>query len=442
MMARWGIWCASLAIALGSIPMIENMNLIMRPLLAVTILAGLLAFRGGLRRGERMWLLMLVVYMVSFLLSAMNSVVPDTAALNVGRQSFLMLLSFTMVVLFRDEEIREQGFKAMVCIVIACGVLTAWVYATLGEQYGLTYESVRVIKSVASSDYKIGLNLLSYLGVIALLGVWVAYRPSFWGTVGLIGGGTLVIFLLGSRATLFAFAISWLVFISLRRIGRIAPALAVAVVPLVAALAVASWFFIADYAVEIREVFGEEFLREISVGRTDMWVAGFNMWLERPVLGWGPDAWTVELLQFLGGTTERILELLTNLTGGSFHNGFITVAAERGSLGLAAAFTMQFYLFWCAFHVYLRRDLLSDYDARAASAMPVLVLFMFLRSLAESSGLFGAANSSVDYMTHLVAAYVVALHAHSLALRAQSFEDVIDDDGEAALGASPSAATS
>jgi O-antigen ligase len=384
--------------------------------------------------------MMLAAYMASFLLSSLNSVVPDAAAVNVGRQLFMMLLSFTLVVLFRDEDVRKQGFKALVFVVVSSGALTAWVYATLGEQYGLTYESVRLIKNVALSDYTIGLNTLSYLAVIAMLGLWVAYRPGFMGTLLLLGGGTLVIFLLGSRATLFALAISWLVFTSLRRIGRIAPALAVAAVPLVIALAMAVWFFIASYAVEIRNVFGEEFLREVSVGRTDMWVAGFNMWMERPILGWGPDAWKVELLQFLGGTSEQVLNLLTKLTGGSFHNGFVTVIAERGSLGLATALTMQIYLFWCASQVYLKRHLLSDYDARAAGIMPVLVLFMFMRSLAESSGLFGAANSEVDYITHFVTAYIVALHAHGLLLEAEPFEDV--DDDEVAADASPSHAAS
>jgi O-antigen ligase len=434
MMARWGIWCAPLAIALGSIPMFENMNLVMRPLFGVTILAALLAIRGGFRAGERLWLMLLIIYMTSFLLSAANSVVPDAAAVNVGRQFFMMLLSFSLVVLFRDEETRKQGFKALLLVVISCGVLTAWVYATLGEQYGFTYEGARLIKNVALTDYAIGLNTLSYLAVIAMLGSWLAYRPGFWGTLLLFGCGTLIIFLLGSRSALVALAVSWLVFASLRRIGRIAPILAVVAVPLVIALAVAIWFFIAGYAVEIREVFGEEFLREISVGRTDMWVAGFRMWLERPIVGWGPDAWKVELLQFLGGTNEQILNLLTSLTGGSFHNGFVTVVAERGTLGLAAALAMQVYLFWCAFRVYLKRHLFSDYDARAAAIMPMLAFFMFMRSLAESSGLFGAANSEVDYLTHFVTAYIVALNAYSLDLEAQPFEDV--DGDEAAIDAS------
>jgi hypothetical protein len=73
---------------------------------------------------------------------------------------------------------------------------------------------------------------------------------------------------------------------------------------------------------------------------------------------------------------------------------------------------MQIYLFWCASRVYMRRELFDEREQQAVQYVPLLVLFMFARGLAESSGLFGNANSEVDYLSYFMASYVIALHVY------------------------------
>lgn len=412
-MMRIGLICVPLAVAFGVVPIIENTNLIMRPLLAIAICAGLLHFRQRFSGPELVWLGMLGFYFFAFLLSTTGSVAADVVGVNIGRQAFTLLLAVALLALLREPEARLTAIKALSIVVVVAVAVTGWIYVTLIPAYGFTYEALRIIKGVTMTDYDVGLNTISYLAVVALIGMRMAYPMGRFGTFMLFVVGLVSVFVLGSRATILALILAWVVVWLLRAMWRSSPLLGALGIPLIAALCVAGWMVVADYAVEIREIFGAEVLREISVGRTDMWEAGLAMFAERPLFGWGPEAWKLVLLEFLPGADDRIFKVITGLESGSFHNGFIAVAAERGGIGLASAVLMQIYLFWCAARVYARRHLLDPREAQAAEYVPMLVLFMFARGLAESSGLFGYANSEVDYLTYFVASYVVALHVHA-----------------------------
>jgi O-antigen ligase len=416
MLMRIGLICGPLAVALGVLPLVENTNLIMRPLLAIAILAALLRFRPRFAAPELSWIVLLGIYFIAFCLSAIGSVVPDVAWVNVGRQAFILLLALAFLVLFREPEARLAALKALAVLLVSVGGVTAWIYLKLIPAYGFGYDSLRIIKGVALTDYGVGLNTISYVAVIALLGVRMAYPLTRLGTYGLFAVGILCISVLGSRAPLLALVLAWFVVGLLRTMWRVSPLLGLVGIPLAVLTAGAGWIVVADYAVAIRETFGPEVLREISVGRTDLWQAGLAMFAERPLFGWGPESWKAVLLEFLPGSDDRLFRLLSDLESGSFHNGFITVVAERGAIGLLSALLIQVHLFWCAAQVYMRRGLFDPREGQAIAFIPLIVLFMFVRSLAESSGLFGNANSEVDYLTYFLASYVVAVHADGVRL--------------------------
>ncbi len=415
-MMRIGLICVSMAIAFGVIPVIENTNLIMRPLLAVAILAGFLHLRQRFSGPEVTWIGMLAFYFFAFMLSTTGSIAHDVVGVNIGRQAFTLILALALLVLMREPEARLTAIKGLAIVVAVVVGVTGWIYVSLIPVYGFTYDALRIIKGVTMTDYDVGLNTISYLAVVALIGVRMAYPLSRFGTYMLFFIGLVSVFVLGSRATILALLLAWGIVWLLRTMWRSSPLLGAFGIPLIIAVCVAGWMLVADYAVEIRELFGAEALREISVGRTDMWEAGLTMFSERPLFGWGPESWKLVLLEFLPGSDDRIFKVISGLESGSFHNGFIAVAAERGSFGLASAVLMQIYLFWCAARTYRRRHLFDPREAQAVEYVPVLVLFMFLRGLAESSGLFGNANSEVDYLTYFMASYVVALHAAGVKL--------------------------
>ncbi len=415
-MMRIGLICAPLAIAFGVIPIVENTNLIMRPLLAITILVGFLSLRERFSGSELAWIGMLAFYFFAFFLSTTDSVAPDLVGVNMLRQVFTLILAVALMILFRDPEARLVGLKNLMILMVMVVGVTGWIYVTLIPTYGLSYDALRIIKGVTMTDYDVGLNTISYLAVIALIGVRMAYPLSRSGTYMLFMLGLVCVFVLGSRATILALILAWSVVWLLRTMWRTSPLLGALAVPVVIAACVAGWMIVADYAVEIRDMFGADVLREISVGRTDMWQAGLDMFAERPLFGWGPESWKLVLLEFLPGSDDRIFKVISGLEAGSFHNGFIAVSAERGAVGLASAVIMQVYLFWCAARVYMRRELFDDRERQAVMFVPLLVLFMFARGLAESSGLFGNANSEVDYLSYFMASYVVALHAYGVRL--------------------------
>jgi len=411
-MMRLGLICAPLAVALGVMPLVENANLIMRPLLAVTIVAGLLQFRERLSGSEIVWLGLLGFYFFAFLLSTTGSIAPDVVGVNIFRQCFTLILGLAVMILFREPTARHIGLKGLLVLLAVVVGVTGWIYLTLIPSYEFSYEALRIIKGVTMTDYDVGFNTISYLAVIALIAVRMAYPLSRMGAYALFALGMLCIFVLGSRATILALILAWGVVWLLRILWRASPLIGALAIPGIIAVCVFGWMIVADYDVEIRELFGAEVLREISVGRTDMWQAGLAMFAERPLFGWGPESWKLVILEFLPGANDRIFKVITGLESGSFHNGFIAVAAERGSVGLAAAALMQIYLFWCAARVYARRHLFDEREQQAVQFVPLLVLFMFARGLAESSGLFGNANSEVDYLTYFMAGYVVAMHAY------------------------------
>ena len=415
-MMRIGLICVSLAVAFGVVPIIDNTNLIMRPLLAVAILAGLLHLRQRFSGSEVTWIAMLGFYFFAFMLSTTGSIAHDVVGVNIGRQAFTLTLALALLILMREPEARLIAIKGLAIVVAVVVGVTGWIYVSLIPTYGFTYDALRVIKGVTMTDYDVGLNTISYLAVVALIGVRMAYPLSRFGTYMLFFIGLVSVFVLGSRATILALMLAWAIVWILRAMWRSSPLLGALGIPLIIAICAAGWMLVADYAVEIREVFGAEALREISVGRTDMWEAGLTMFSERPLFGWGPESWKLVLLEFLPGSDDRIFKVIAGLESGSFHNGFIAIAAERGGFGLASAVLMQIYLFWCAARVYRRRHLFDPREAQAVEYVPVLVLFMFLRGLAESSGLFGNANSEVDYLTYFMASYVVALHAAGVKL--------------------------
>lgn len=432
-MMRLGLICATLAISFGVIPIIENTNLIMRPLLAITILAGIMHYRERFAGSELVWLGFLAFYFFAFYMSTTGSIVPDVVGVNIGRQAFTLILAIALMIMFRDPEARLVGLKALGIMLVMVAAVTGWIYVSLIPTYGLSYDALRIIKGVTMTDYDVGLNTISYLAAIALIGVRMAYPMGKMGTYFLFVFGLLCVFVLGSRATILALILAWFVVWLLRTMWRSSPLLGILMIPIIIAICASGWMIVADYAVEIRDLFGAEVLREISVGRTDMWQSGLSMFAERPLFGWGPESWKLMILEFLPGSDDRIFKVISGLKSGSFHNGFIAVAAERGSLGLASAIIMQIYLFWCAARVYMRRTLFDEREQQAVAYVPLLVLFMFARGLAESSGLFGNANSEVDYLSYYMASYVVALHAYGRRLEeaARNYQpdETADDAG-------------
>ncbi|MFN4282709.1 MAG: O-antigen ligase family protein [Alphaproteobacteria bacterium] len=429
-MRSLGGFMVPLAIALGSLSLVENANLVMRPLLAVAILAGLLCFNGRFNKPETAWIGLLAFSFIALVFSCIGSSAPDAVGTALGRQGFMLLLAISLVMLLRDPQARMASLGGLLAILLAAGGAAAWVYLTFVPVYGFSYEGVRMIKGVALLDHGIGLNSLSYLAVIALFGWRIAYRPHPVADMLLLALGFLCIFLLGSRATLAALLIAWASVRFLRFMWSASPLVGAFGIALLTSLAGLCVFILADYAVEIREIFGADLLREISVGRTDMWGAGLEMWLQRPLFGWGPESWRDLMLEFLPGTGDRFLTLIGNLESGSFHNGFVTMAAERGTLGLLSAIAIQIYLFRCAVQLYRGRDVLDERDRMMATLAPTLVLFMFLRSLAESSGLFGTANGEVDYMTYFVSSYFVALYAEiERRKQAHLYEQIDESEG-------------
>jgi len=160
-------------------------------------------------------------------------------------------------------------------------------------------------------------------------------------------------------------------------------------------------------------------LDSASEGRTHLWKAGLQKFSERPLFGFGYESWRDDLVSRLPGEYGLTYDLAKRL-GGGYHNQYISILAEQGLIGAAAAS----FVIW----LMLRSSWLLSFRRWASAEThqwPLFAcLFLLLRANFEVPGLFGYAQEPVDYLAYIFLAIVLSRfsveedYARSLAPRA------------------------
>jgi O-antigen ligase len=147
----------------------------------------------------------------------------------------------------------------------------------------------------------------------------------------------------------------------------------------------------------------DEELNHLSEGRTHIWSAGIDKFLERPLFGFGYESWGDDLVSRLPGESALTFDLAKNLAGG-YHNEYISVLAEEGLIGAVGAFTFLWLLLRSSWLVAFREWA----TMRSRQWILFAAIFLVLRANFEVPGLFGYGQDPVDYLAYLFVAIVLS----------------------------------
>jgi O-antigen ligase len=144
-------------------------------------------------------------------------------------------------------------------------------------------------------------------------------------------------------------------------------------------------------------------MNHATEGRSHLWSVGISKFIERPLFGFGYESWRDDLVSRLPGEYNLTFDLAKSL-GGGYHNEYVSVLAEEGLIGAAAAGLIVWLLlrssYLLAFH---------QWSTVTTRQWPLFgAIFLLLRANVEVPGLFGYGQDPVDYLAYLFLAIVLS----------------------------------
>jgi len=144
-------------------------------------------------------------------------------------------------------------------------------------------------------------------------------------------------------------------------------------------------------------------LTSATEGRWHLWSVGLRKFSERPVFGYGYETWRDDLVSRLPGEYDLTYALAAGL-GGGYHNEYISLLAEEGLLGVAAAGLIIWLLLRSSWLLSFR-----SWQVLHTKQWPLFAsLFLLFRANFEVPGLFGYGQDPVDYLAYVLLAIVVS----------------------------------
>jgi O-antigen ligase len=137
-----------------------------------------------------------------------------------------------------------------------------------------------------------------------------------------------------------------------------------------------------------------------NVHRLRIWSATWQMFLERPWIGWGPGNWNLEYMSYIAGMFDEIEQ--TNWERP--HNDFLWVLAEKGIFGFAAFISFFGLLFYMVIKILQRSNDRND---------SILTIFLFggvIAYLAISFFSFPLERINHQVFLGLICAGILSIH--------------------------------
>lgn len=364
-------------------------------LMGASLLLFLLWAGTGLSRAEVKWTAVLGSFLVVYLASALCGTDIQRGLQDWARVATAMLAGFgTARGLRHPSTAKAFGISFVVASLISCGLVLFVYWHYMGFRTP-DYESLRIFKESALRGSGVALNpLASAAFLFCLMGMCIL--PSSWWlrfvalfVVVVVGGLT------GSRApvALLCACGALLLMIKAAKSRNLAGR-------------VGAWGSLALGTLFITVLLTRATPYSISAiteGRYDVWTVGWAKFVERPLLGHGPDSWRDDLFARLPGYYKET-GALQKLKAGGYHSEYVTLLAEGGALCFVSAIAFLGLLlkdsFGIAFH---RRSKHYRGDVLAFTC-----LFLCVRALIEIPGLFGYGQDVTDYLAYLFVALIAS----------------------------------
>jgi O-antigen ligase len=372
---------------------------------------GVLYAAQGWRRTEAWWVGVTFLYLLATFFSTLFATDFREASLDLVRQVYIVSVSLLLMLSLRNPTSRAALARGMVLLAIACALMIFVLYVSYaGFSFG-SLADLREFKFYTQESLDVPLNPISFTMILAFLLAYPALSQRRW-----IAALTTVVVLAATVLSFSRTTLLVLLFCSLV-VGLVA---AIRKRPLwlrriVYGFAVAGLVVAGIYLLPLLDgvSYDPYELSKLTSGRTALWAVALENFADRPLTGWGADSLGgVGLVGYLPRYDPWLLESLTSaLEGGSFHNIYLTVLAEKGLLVFIPAMVMATFLIRQSWRLRVHRARFSELDAAYAKVAPLIVLLILVRGLSEYAGWWGDANSTVDYLSYVAASLIVAAGA-------------------------------
>ena len=383
-------------------------NLLLRLGLVVAAATAVLEF-GRITRTYRRWFAVLGVYLAGVTLTTLGSVDPSLSSADLVRQLFLVAVAAGLSLALVDARARTAFALASVAVSVAAtvSILLLFVGITALAPIKPVQESIAAYAADRFGSFGNAVAFAAVLAAAVAIPYLTGRRVTLFFLVLTVAVGVVVAESRTTTVALIAFVPLTAVFLLLHR-QRLVPAWVV-----YGASAVLVGWAVLAFAGEWRRVVLSPAITELTTGRTLLWDAAWEKFIDRPFMGWGGRSFAIELGIFLppGAQVFRAEDLVILTVSGGAHNAFLTLLAERGIVGLVSATVMVTFLLHIGLAVFRSRDRLVGTDRAFGRLAPFIIVLMLVRSLGESPGWFGTADSLVDFLAYGVAAMLVAVRA-------------------------------
>lgn len=360
---------------------------------------------GAMTATHRAWFTALGMYLAAITISALVAVDRPVAFADLQRQAFMIAVAVALSFALMDAWARAAFTLGTVAVAVCVALVILPLY---GQFAGIPLlgPGQETFKAYAD-DFDVRLNALSFVGLLALVVAmpYLLRRRAI--LVAVVVPVAAAIAASGSRTTLVslivAVPVTSLVILIHRR--PIIPSW----IPYGAMVVIVGWASL-TYADQLGRLAVSSTLNDLTTGRSPLWNAAWEKFMERPLFGWGGGSFLIDLGRFLPGVGFYRAEDLRvlNTTGGA-HNALLNVLAERGLVAAVAAGVIALFLMNLAIRLYRSRYRLTGLDRGLAGLAPFVVVLILVRSLGELPGWFGYADSLVDFLAYGTAALLVAL---------------------------------
>lgn len=350
----------------------------------------------------RNWIRYVFLLLASYALSTVTVRTLGTAALNTAivedaKVVIYFGLSLGLIVACSSERIRRAIVLAVILTGLAAIALSVMTFISF-TNLNFTYDDIRAAKFVLSEHYGIVLNSTVHLGFLGLILFWamdVSRAAKFAVAILILGFSAITT----TRTPIGALFVSFAVLSAIYLFRRATVRQRILAIVAIAGLPIA-YIFSLDTSGLVRLGIS---IDNALAGRAELWLVASQSFLNDPIFGSGPGSWSIIVPRF----ALRIAPLFTgklnealSLTTGGYHNTFVTALAERGIVGLSMVLLALAFILKSSFALKASpMRFRTDFDRRVVAVLPLLWIYMSIRGLFEESGLFGRANSDVDFVS-------------------------------------------
>jgi hypothetical protein len=383
---------------------------IARGLLVVSVTPDVRILTRPLSRAERLWAKALGVYLGAICAAALGTLVtgdlsPElsgSVVLDVLRQAFLVIVAFLLMLSLRHPKAR-RGLG--VGLTILSGATLAVLAVTYAQFLVSAARSGGAFKTFAR-EAGVSTNTLVYAAVLSGIASYPTWGRTRKGRFAGVAAIVVAVALSGARTTQVSLMVAFFLTRAETAIRSLGPKTRM----LLRTIVVSSTIVVVFLSPEIDTLIDPYAASSVTTGRFDLWVAAATRAAQNPVFGAGTGSSRFELEQYLPEYYEWGREaLIESMGSGGYHSAYLAVVCERGIVGTVGAVGLIVILLRLAARAGSVSKITSGSDSSYASVFPFLVKVMLLRGVAEQGGLFGNADSLVDFATYAAIGTGVAI---------------------------------